>query len=155
MKPLIVLVVIFSVGLLVTRLVKGKADVRLSGQIGLSGMLLFTAMGHFLFTQGMSMMLPEWIPLRIELVYITGIIEIIAAATILNSRYRKLTGICLMIFFVLILPANILAATSNLNYETGSYNGAGLNYLWFRIPFQLLLLAWTYYFAVRQVKVPM
>lgn len=155
MKPLIVLVVIFSVCLLVTRLVKGKVDVRLSGQIGLSGMLLFTAMGHFLFAQGMSMMLPEWIPLRIELVYITGIIEIIAAAAIQISRYRKLTGICLMIFFVLILPANILAAASNLNYETGAYNGAGLNYLWFRIPFQILLLAWTYYFAVRQAKVPM
>jgi len=155
MKPLIVLLAIFSICLLVTRFVKGRADVYLSGQVGLSGMLFFTAMGHFLFSQGMSMMLPEWIPLRTELIYFTGILEIIAAVAILRPRHRRLTGICLMIFFVLILPANIFAAASNLNYETGTYNGAGLNYLWFRIPFQILLLAWTYYFAVRPAKSPM
>ncbi|MGN6509108.1 MAG: DoxX family protein [Chitinophaga sp.] len=149
MKPLFVLLIVFFIALIGTRLFRQDFDYRLSGKIALAAMLLFTSMGHFMFTKGMSMMLPGFVPFRVELVYLTGIIEIAAAIGIFIPGLRVITGILLIAFFVLILPANIYAAVKNLNYETGALNGNGIAYLWFRIPFQLLLMIWTYFFVVK------
>ncbi|WP_230981411.1 DoxX family protein [Echinicola salinicaeni] len=120
-----------------------------AGRIALSIMLVFTAMGHFMFSVGMSKMLPGFIPAKEAVIYFTGLIEIATAVGIHFNRFRKLTGILLIVFFIMILPANIKASLENLNYQTGNYDGPGLSYLWFRIPFQLLLIAWTFWFVVR------
>ncbi|WP_308990525.1 hypothetical protein QLS71_003470 [Mariniflexile litorale] len=38
-------------------------------------MLLFTALGYFIFTNGMTLMLPNIIPFKKEMVYFTAFIE--------------------------------------------------------------------------------
>lgn len=149
MKPLFVLICVFVVSLIATKLFKQNVDYKLSGKIALAAMLFFTALGHFLYTRGMAMMIPDCIPFRIELVYLTGIIEIVAALGIFIPSLRVGIGILLMVFFVLILPANINASINQLNYETGTFDGKGFSYLWFRIPFQGLLILWTYFFVVK------
>ncbi|MFT4203892.1 MAG: hypothetical protein QM610_08240 [Chitinophagaceae bacterium] len=148
MKPLFVLAGVFAVSLIGCKIFEHSFDYRLSGKIALSAMLLFTALGHFLYTKGMAMML-GFIPLRMELIYLTGIIEILAAIGIFVPGLSVLTGKLLMLFFILILPANIYAASKHLNYETGTFDGKGISYLWFRIPFQVLLVVWTYFFVVK------
>ncbi|GAA4793937.1 hypothetical protein GCM10023231_22890 [Olivibacter ginsenosidimutans] len=149
MKPLFVLICVFAVFLIGTRLFKHNFDYKLSGRMALVAMLLFTSLGHFLYTKGMSMMLPDFIPFRIELIYLTGIIEIVAAVGVFIPSLRITTGILLMVFFVLVLPANIYAAIKQLNYETATFDGKGISYLWFRIPFQILLILWTYFFVIK------
>ena len=32
----------------------------------------------------------------------------------------------------------------NINYQTGELDGSGLEYLWFRIPLQLIFIGWVY-----------
>ncbi|RFS20475.1 hypothetical protein DVR12_18065 [Chitinophaga silvatica] len=149
MKPLFVLLGVFIISLIITFLLNGNPDYKFSGKLALSIMLLFTAIGHFAFTKGMSMMLPDFIPFRVQLIYLTGFIEIAAAIGIFIPALRTITGILLIIFFILILPSNINAAIKHLNYETGTFDGKGLSYLWFRIPFQVLLIIWTYFFVVK------
>lgn len=149
MKPLFVLAGVFALSLIVTRILKHDFDDKLSGKVALAVMLLFTSAGHFLYAKGMAMMLPEAMPFRTELVYLTGIIEMAAAIGIFFPALKSVTGILLIVFFILILPANIFAAMRHVNYETGTFDGKGLSYLWFRIPFQLLLIAWTYFFVVK------
>lgn len=149
MKPLFVLIGVFVFSLIGTKIFKSEVDHRLSGKIALSAMLLFTSLGHFMFTQGMSKMLPDFIPFKIALVYLTGFIEIAAAIGIFIPTLRHMTGILLIVFFILILPTNILAAIKHLNYETGNFDGKGIAYLWFRVPFQVLLICWTYFFIVK------
>lgn len=149
MKPLFVLIGVFICALAGTRIFKSEIDYTLAGIIALSAMLLFTALGHFMFTRGMSAMLPDFVPFRMQLIYLTGLIEIAAAIGMFIPEFKKVTGILLIIFFILILPANIYAAIKHLNYETGNTDGKGLSYLWFRIPFQLLLIWWVYYFVLR------
>ncbi|WP_294205577.1 hypothetical protein [uncultured Chryseobacterium sp.] len=149
MKPLFVLAGVFALSLIATRILKHDFDDKLSGKVALAVMLLFTSAGHFLYAKGMAMMLPEAMPFRMELVYLTGIIEMAAAIGIFFPALKSVTGILLIVFFILILPANIFAAMRHLNYETGTFDGKGLSYLWFRIPFQLLLIAWTYFFVVK------
>ena len=62
MKPLFVLLGAFIISLLVTKLFTKTFDYPLSGRIAMAVMLIFTAIGHFAFTKGMTMMLPDFIP---------------------------------------------------------------------------------------------
>ena len=115
----------------------------------MSVMLLFTAIGHFAFTQGMTLMMPDFIPFKKELVYITGIIEICAAIGLVFFRIQHVTAWLLIIFFLLILPENINAALKNIDYQTDSNTGHGVSYLWFRVPLQVLFIAWAWFFGIR------
>lgn len=121
----------------------------LAGRMGLSAMLAFTALGHFLFTGGIQMMMPPVVPFRKQLVLLTGVIELLAAAGIHLPALRELTGWLLIVFLVMVLPANLSAASRNVNYRTGTLDGPGRRYLWFRVPLQLLLIFWTYATCIR------
>ncbi len=94
------------------------------------------------------MMLPGFIPFKKQLVYFTGIIEILAAVGLLLPRLQVITAWLLILFFVLILPANINAAIKRIDYEKGTYEGPGANYLWFRVPLQVFFIVWVYWFAI-------
>lgn len=149
MKPLIVLLIAFVVSLLVTRFMVNDYDVALAARIAMSVMLLFTSVAHFAFTKGMTMMIPEFIPYKKTLVYVTGLIEIIAAVCLQITPLRLLTGWFLIVFFILMLPANIHAALKKVDYQKGNHDGNGINYLWFRVPLQILFIAWIYFSSVR------
>ena len=147
MKPLIVLLSVFGICAGITAFL-GNADFNLSGRIAMSAMLAFTAMGHFKFTEGMAMMLPAGVPAKKQIVWATGVIEILAAIGLLISTTIQLTGILLIVFFLMILPANIYATMKNVNLEKADYTGNGMNYLWFRISEQIFFIAWVYFFTV-------
>lgn len=147
MKPLMVLLLVFGICAAVTALL-GNMQLNLSGRVALSGMLAFTAMGHFKFTEGMAMMLPPFIPAKKAVVLVTGILEVLAAIGLLVAPLIKITGIFLVVFFVLILPANIYAAMKRVNLEKADYSGNGPHYLWFRVPEQLFFIAWVYCFTL-------
>ncbi len=83
MKPLIVLLTTFVIALLVTKIINGNYKIALSARIAMSVMLLFTASAHFAFTNGMTMMIPSFIPYKTEIIYFTGVIEIMAAIGLL------------------------------------------------------------------------
>jgi len=149
MKPLFVLIIVFIVSSLIIRLLKGEMDDALAGKIALALMLVFTSLGHLLYTDGMTLMLPEFIPFKKEMIYATGLVEVMAAIGLFVPQVSRITGLLLIVFFLLILPTNIRANLKHINYETATFNGPGPSYLWFRIPFQLLLITWTYYFVIR------
>lgn len=144
MKPFFVLIISFAVSFLAIRFITGATNPFLAGNIAMSMMLVFTAIGHFAFVKDMEMMMPPFIPFKAAMVYITGIIEIMAAAGLLIPSLQLLTSYLLILYFMLILPVNIYAASKQVDYQKGTHDGPGLSYLWFRIPFQLFLIAWVY-----------
>ena len=115
--------------------------------MAMSVFLIFTSVGHFIYAKGMSMMLPELIPLKKEIILFTGILEILAAITLLIPRFQKLTAVFLIIFFIVLLPANVYAALHHVNYQTAKFDGKGPEYLWLRIPLQLIFIGWVSYFG--------
>ena len=149
MKPLIVLLVSFSIALVVTKFALNNFDVALSGRIAMAIMLVFTSVAHFVFSKGMEMMIPPFVPYKKAMVYFTGIIEISAAVGLLIAEIRILTAWLLILFFILLLPANIYAAINRVDYQKGTFEGSGVNYLWFRVPLQILFIVWTYFSAIR------
>ncbi len=144
MKPFFVLIVSFAVSFFAIRFIAGTPDPFLAGNIAMSVMLVLTAIGHFAFVKGMELMMPPFIPFKAAIVYITGIIEIMAAAGLLIPSLQLLTAYLLILFFILVLPVNLYAAARHVDYQNATHEGPGLSYLWFRIPFQLFLIAWVY-----------
>ncbi|KAA6439186.1 hypothetical protein FEM33_12965 [Dyadobacter flavalbus] len=149
MPVLIVLLISFFASLGLTKVYSGSWDYLLCGNIAMCVMLFFTAIGHFKFSKGMQLMIPEIVPFRKALVFVTGIMEIVAGIALLFPSLRHGTGIFLIVFFLLILPANVHAAINKIDYQKNTLDGKGLDYLWFRIPFQIFLMLWVWYFSVR------
>lgn len=149
MKPLIVLIIAFIASLLLLFFIQHQWNYILAGNIAMCIMLCFTSIAHFIFKKGMAMMIPGFIPFKNAVVFLTGIFEIAAGIALLFVNYRVITAWVLIIFFVVMLPANINAAIKKVDYENGNYEGSGMNYLWFRIPLQLFFIAWVYFFSVK------
>ncbi len=149
MKPLFVLLIVYVAILAFgshTTFDKGNV---FAGNIAMSVMLLFTAIGHFKFKTSMAGMIPLFIPRKVEIVIVTGILEILFAIGLGIESTRYYTGITLILFLIAVLPANIYAAKNKINYENLYKTGPGIKYLWFRIPFQFFLIGWVWYFSVR------
>ena len=94
-------------------------------------------------------MLPIFLPCKAGIVYATGFLEFIAAAGLLTKSYSRLTSIWLIVFFLAVLPANIVGS---LNQVALGGMEKGADYLYFRIPLQLFFIAWVYYFGIRRKK---
>jgi uncharacterized membrane protein len=152
METLGVLLPVFVISMLISRWATGQWRTIFSANLAMCLMLFLTALGHVLFTSGMAMMIPPFIPYRTALVYITGVMEVLMGLALLFPTLRRYAGYALIIFFILILPANIYQSVTYLNMKNGTYDGPGPVYLWFRIPLQLFFIAWVYYAAVRKPR---
>lgn len=149
MKPLIVLIFFSLAAIFAVRVFTGIYNFPLSARIGISVMLLFTAMGHFIFTDGMAMMIPDFIPFKKKIVYFTAFIEIFGAFGLHIPQLRLVSAWLLILFFIIVLPANIKASIEGLDYQKATYDGNGLMYLWFRIPLQILFILWIYFSTIK------
>lgn len=147
MAPLIVLIVSFLSVLIYLMIKNKKLDLLAPGRIAMAILLLFTAIGHFRYTEGMEEMIPL-LPAKKMWAILTGIIELAAGTALLMHWQTRRIGWLLIIFFVLILPANIYAAVHRINYQDPGIPGPGVSYLWFRIPLQILFVLWTYVFII-------
>lgn len=115
-------------------------------RVGLSLFFIFASIGHFIRTEDMAAMLPPSVPYRIELIYITGVLELLGAIGIWIPRLTRLTGLLLILMLIGLLPANVYSAINRVDF--GGHD-AGPAYLLVRIPFQLFAIWWTY-FATEQ-----
>lgn len=149
MKPLFVLLIVFFMALLGQKLLFHQYNFPLAAQIAMCAMLFFTAIGHFAFTKGMTLMIPGAIPFKTGLVYITGVLEVLMGIGLLIPEIRIYAAWLLLLFFIVMLPANIYAAIKHIDYQKGTLDGPGPNYLWFRIPLQLFFMVWVYWPVIK------
>jgi uncharacterized membrane protein len=111
---------------------------------GMAVMLLFTATAHFVPASvtvmpnhaDLARMVPPFLPFADALVYVTGVLEFLAAAGLVLTATRWPAALGLAALFVMLLPANIYAATADV-----AFNGEPATPLWQRIPEQVLYIA--------------
>ena len=127
----------------------GRLDLSLIGRIALAAMLLVTGIAHFTSTEAMVAMMPEAIPYKVEMVYFTGVCELAGAVGLLWNRTSRLAAIMLIVFFVMVLPANIAGSLKRVELGGMEYGPA---YLLFRVPLQIFLVWWTWYFGIKRNK---
>jgi uncharacterized membrane protein len=119
---------------------------RLGGTIGLSLAFAFFGLGHFLITDALVEMLPPFVPARTAIILATGLLELAIAVGLLVPAWRRIAGLAAAGVLVAFFPANIYAA---LNAVGPAGHAAGPIYLLIRVPLQIFLLGWTYWFVLR------
>lgn len=147
MKPLIVLISVF-IAVFIGSGLFGSWNYVLAGNVAMASMMVFTAIGHFIFPVGVAMMLPDFVPNKNLVVFLSGVLEVLAAVGLMIPSTRNLTAVLLMLFFILVLPVNIIGAKRHVDFEKADNTGKGVDYLWLRIPIQLLFFVWAWFFGV-------
>lgn len=148
MAPLIFLLATFALLYLLDRFaLQGRLGLSFIGRASMAVMLLVTGVSHFTNTAEMTAMMPDFIPAKRELVYFTGICELAAVAGLLWNKTARLASILLLVFFILVLPANIAGSLKSVNFGGMEY---GPLYLLFRVPLQIFFIWWVWYFGLRR-----
>jgi len=112
---------------------------------GLGMAFLFFFLGHFVKTGGMVEMLPVWVPLRLELVYLTGVLELVIAIALFLPRYQVRAAKIAIFVLVLFFPVNIYSAINAIGLGGHKW---GPIYLFIRAPLQIVLVSWAYFLCV-------
>lgn len=74
----------------------------------LAGFMLFAGINHFTNTNSFLAQVPPFLPAPDLIVYVSGVIEIGLGLSLLVLRQqRKVVGVVLATFFILIFPGNI------------------------------------------------
>ncbi len=89
-------------------------------------------------------MMPEALPAPLALVYISGIAEVLGGLGLVLPATRKLAAWGLIALLVAVFPANLNMAINHLPLGTDSIPTWAL---WARLPLQLVLIAWAYWFT--------
>jgi uncharacterized membrane protein len=111
----------------------------------LATMLVFTASAHFTkMKHDLVRMMPDWIPQPLALIYFTGVCEIAGAIGLLVPNVRQPAGIALIVFFIVVFPANVKAARTGVGM-----GGKRPTPLWLRASMQVLFIALTWWSALR------
>ena len=110
----------------------------------LATMLVFTASAHFTrMRHDLVRMMPDWIPQPMALIYFTGVCEIAGAIGLVLPSLRQAAGFTLIVFFIVVFPANVKAARSGVGM-----GGKRATPLWLRASMQVLFIALTWWSAL-------
>ncbi len=148
--PIIMLVLMMALYLVVrvlSAVTHRDFDARGAASIGLGVLFIFTGVGHFIQTGPMVQMLPPWVPDRVHLVYLTGVLELAIAIGFFFPKTRKFTGWVAAVVLVLFFPVNIYAAIKRIPMGGHAW---GPVYLLIRTPLQAIILLWVYWVTIRQ-----
>ncbi len=114
----------------------------------LATMLVLTASAHFTKMKGdLLRMMPDWIPQPMTVIYFTGVCEVAGAIGLLVPIVRQAAGIALILFFILIFPANVKAARSGVGI-----GGKRATPLWLRALMQVLFITLTWWSALQNAN---
>lgn len=115
---------------------------------GLALMLLFVAVAHFnSMRHDLARMIPPWIPRPMEMVYFTGVCEILGAVGLLVPATRQAAALALIVFFVAVFPANVHAARARVRLA-----GKPATPLFVRVPVQILFIVLTWWSGIAEAS---
>ena len=96
---------------------------------------------HFFYPGAYVHIMPAYLPLHRELVYLSGALEIAGGVGILVQRTRRAAGLGLILLLLAVWPANLQMVLSARVAGKPFWWEA---LLWARLPLQLLLMGWVW-----------
>jgi uncharacterized membrane protein len=108
--------------------------------------ILFISAGilHFTNSALFVKIVPTWLSDPLELVYISGVFEILGGLGLLMAKTRRLAGIGLIALLLAVFPANI-----NMALNGQQFANIPVILLWLRLPLQFVLIGWVWWTALR------
>lgn len=110
---------------------------------------VFAGAMHFVVPQFYEQIIPPSLPLRHLAVILSGIAEMLLGVLVLVPRTRKLAAWGIVLLLVVVFPANIYMAVSNVQL-VGLPEGMAQPSVvgrYARLPFQLVFIAWAWLFT--------
>ena len=110
----------------------------------LGGFFLVAGLLHFLKPRTYEAIMPRELPAHRELVYASGVAEMLGGAGVLSERTARPAGLWLIATMLGVFPANV-----NMAVRAERYRGIPEPLLWARLPVQGLILYWIWRVAIR------
>jgi uncharacterized membrane protein len=104
---------------------------------------IFAGSLHFYMPEFYMKIMPPYLPWHLELVYLSGVAEIILGIGLLLPKYRRKAAIGIILLLIAVFPANIYLAFNETAQEALGTNQMGA--LWIRFPIQALFIAIAYW----------
>ena len=87
-------------------------------------------------------MMPPYLPHHLELVYLSGLAEIVLGVAVLVPQTRRLAAWGIILLLIAVFPANLHIAMNDVPLA-GAEHGAG-EWNWVRLPLQAVLIGWAW-----------
>jgi len=116
----------------------------MGSHIRLGGFFLFAGLMHFLKPRPYVAIVPDALPRKREIVFVSGVAEIAGGAGVLVPATRRVAGWWLIATLLAIFPANV-----NMAVNSERFRKVPEPLLWVRLPIQALLIRWVWRVALR------
>jgi uncharacterized membrane protein len=119
---------------------------RMLGRVLVIVWFVVGGIGHFVLTPTFVSIVPPYLPFPLEVVYLTGVLEIAGALALLYKPLRHIAGWCLIALSICVTPVHI-----QMLIEADKYQSIGLAVLWARLLFQPIFI-WIIWASTRQTN---
>lgn len=100
---------------------------------------------HFVRPKPFVRIVPKYLPAPLTLVYVSGFFEVLGGVGLLIPTTRVWAAWGLIALYVAVFPANVYMLTDNVSLDRRKPIPRWA--LWLRLPFQLLFIAWAFWFT--------
>lgn len=107
--------------------------------------LSYIAVGisHFVNPDFFVAIMPPFLPLHLELVYLSGLFEIILGGLLMLEKYRKIAAWGIILLLIAVYPANIYLAFNEVPQK--ALDIAPFVASWVRLPMQFIFIGIAYW----------
>jgi len=105
---------------------------------------IYIGIRHFTEPDFFLSIMPNYMSLHLELVYLSGFFEVLFGVMLLINKYRVVAAKGLILLLIAVFPANIYLAQSSL---AQSLLGITQETALIRLPFQILFILFAYWFT--------
>jgi uncharacterized membrane protein len=114
-----------------------------TGMLWLMGLLYLAAgINHFVHPEFYVKIMPPYLPWHLELVYLSGVAEILLGGLVLIPRTRSLAAWGVIALLIAVFPANL-----HMVFHSEDFASIPPALLWLRLPLQGVLIAWAYWYT--------
>lgn len=123
-------------------------------KLGLAAKILFAlffvaaGVNHFINPAFYLNIMPPYLPWHYALVIVSGVAEVVLGVGLLIPKTSRYAAWGLILLLIAIFPANIHMAT-----HPELYPNIPPIALWLRLPLQLLLILWAYWYTRRSNRI--
>ena len=103
---------------------------------------IYVGIRHFIDPDFFLAIMPDYLPLHLEAVYLSGVFEILLGGMLLFKEYRKVAGWGLIALLLAVFPANIYLAQNEIAQQSINISQTAAIV---RLPFQALFISIAYW----------
>ena len=107
--------------------------------VAISFFFINVGFDHFINPNFYLRIMPDYLPLHAEAVYLSGFFEILGGICVLHPRLRWMAGQGLILLLIAVFPANI-----HMAINPQQFSEIPLALLYFRLVLQFILILWVF-----------